>query len=205
MQKLTLRQNQILQFIQQQIESTGFPPTRVEIAQAFGFHSPNAAEQHLKALARKKAIELIQGTSRGIRLVKNSSALKSGLPVIGAVAAGQPILAEEYIEDFYPLSPNLFQPSADYLLRVRGMSMSGIGILEGDLLAVHQTTEVQNGQVVVARVGNEITVKRFQQYGYEIRLLSENQEYKPIFIDLRTQIVIIEGLGVGIIRTGKPL
>lgn len=200
MNKLTPRQAEILQLIRDFIEETGLPPTRAEIAEELGFRSPNAAEDHLKALARKGVIELFPGASRGIRLVEHT-----GLPVVGRVAAGNPILAEEHIEDHYRVDPDLFRPSADYLLRVSGMSMRDAGILDGDLLAVHRTPEARNGQVVVARLHDEVTVKRFEKHRHQVRLLPENPEYTPIEVDLRHQELVIEGLGVGIIRNGAKL
>jgi repressor LexA len=195
--KLTRRQSEILAFLKSKIEETGYPPTRVEIAEEFGFKSPNAAEEHLKALAKKGAIEMVPGASRGIRL---PSTEPEGLPIIGQVAAGNPILAEENIEEFCPLPQNFFHPPADYLLRVKGMSMCNIGIMDGDLLAVHRTTEVRNGQIVVARIGEEVTVKRFQKNNLCIQLLPENEEFEPIEIDPKRQSFSIEGLSVGIIR-----
>ncbi|EIJ42008.1 SOS regulatory protein LexA [Beggiatoa alba B18LD] len=197
MEELTSRQRQVWEFIVQQIDSTRMPPTRAEITRAFGFNSPNSAEQHLQALAKKGYIELLAGSSRGIRLLKGI-----GLPVIGRVAAGQPIMAEQHVEGRYQLDESLFHPRADYLLRVQGMSMRDVGILDGDLLAVHRTEKASNGQIVVARVdGNEVTVKRFQQQAHEVRLLPENTDFEPIIVDLRTQHLVIEGLGVGIIRS----
>lgn len=195
---LTPRQSEILEFIRQHLADGGLPPTRAEIAARFGFQSPNAAEEHLKALARKGAIELVPGASRGIRLLR-----EEGLPLIGRVAAGHPILAEENIEAHYRLDPQLFQPQADYLLRVRGQSMRDAGILNGDLLAVHRTPEAANGQIVVARLDNDVTVKRLQRRGHQVRLLPENPEFEPIEIDLRRESLVIEGIGVGVIRQNK--
>lgn len=200
MQKLTARQAQILDLIRSSLERDGLPPTRAEIARQLGFRSPNAAEAHLQALARKGAIELIPGTSRGIRLCEESTEAETGLPVVGRVAAGQPILASEHVEDHYGIDPGVFHPTADYLLRVRGDSMREAGILDGDLLAVHATPEALNGQIVVARLGEEVTVKRFQRQGRKVRLLAENPEYRPIEIDLGKQELTIEGLAVGLIR-----
>lgn len=199
MQSLTPRQSQVLELIRQHIIDTGYPPTRADIAQELGFRSPNAAEEHLKALARKGAIEIIPGTSRGIRLPEN---LEAGLPVIGRVAAGNPILAEENIEDRVDMPAGFFQPRADYLLRVRGDSMINAGILDGDLLAVHKTQQATNGQIVVARIEDEVTVKRFQRTRKrdQILLLPENPAYQPIEVDLTTQAFAIEGLSVGVIR-----
>lgn len=201
MQKLTTRQQQVLDFIKEYMGSNGYPPTRVDIAKELGFRSPNAAEDHLKALARKGAIEMIPGASRGIRLPADQTAGHDDhLPIIGQVAAGAPILAVENIEDHCQIKPSFFKPSADYLLRVRGMSMKDVGILDGDLLAVHRTTEVRNGQIVVARIGDEVTVKRFHKQGRKVSLISENEDFAPIVIDLSEQELIIEGLSVGVIR-----
>jgi len=200
MHSLTPRQNQILELIRRFMTEHGMPPTRAEIARALGFRSANAAEEHLKALARKGAIELLPGASRGIRLNE-----APGIPVVGRVAAGSPILAQEHIEDHYQVDPALFHPHADYLLRVCGMSMRNAGILDGDLLAVHRTTEAANGQVVVARVQDEVTVKRFRRRGHQVELLAANPEFQDIHIDLRRQPLVIEGLGVGVIRNGTPL
>ena len=197
MDSLTPRQTQILELIRSHMARFGCPPTRVEIRDALGFRSPNAAEDHLKALARKGAIELVPDVARGIRLKH------TGLPVVGRVAAGSPILAEEHIEAHYQIDPALFRPHADYLLRVRGMSMRDAGILNDDLLAVHRTPEAANGQIVVARLEDEVTVKRFQRRGSQVRLLPENPEFEPIEIDLRRQALVIEGVGVGVIRATK--
>ena len=200
MQKLTARQQQVLSFIREYMSSNGYPPTRVDIARELGFRSPNAAEDHLKALARKGAIEMIPGASRGIRLPADEDAPDDSLPVIGQVAAGAPILALENIENHCKIDPAFFSPRADYLLRVRGMSMKDIGILDGDLLAVHRTSEARNGQVVVARIDDEVTVKRFHKQGRKVSLIAENPEFAPIEIDLGEQELIIEGLSVGVIR-----
>ncbi len=199
---LTKRQQQIYDLIKTKIQDTGMPPTRAEIANFFGFKSANAAEEHLKALAKKGYIEMLAGTSRGIRLVEEMLEAE-GLPLIGRVAAGEPILAQEHIEEHYKMDGNLFHPAADYLLRVNGESMKDIGILDGDLLAVHQTTEVQNGQVVVARVENDVTVKRFKREGDVVYLHAENEEFSPIKVDLANQEFNIEGIAVGIIRSGR--
>ena len=197
MDNLTPRQAEILDLIRQHIRDTGYPPTRAYIANELGFRSPNAAEEHLKALARKGAIEIIPGTSRGIRLPTDS-----GLPIVGRVAAGSPILAEEHIEDRIDMPVGFFRPRADYLLRVNGDSMCETGILDGDLLAVHKTSEANNGQIVVARIEDEVTVKRFQRTRNrsKIVLLPENRHYSPIEVDLRKQNFCIEGLSVGVIR-----
>lgn len=197
MRDLTARQEEILALIREWIETTGLPPTRAEIAERFGFSSPNAAEQHLKGLARKGVLELVPGTSRGIRLPGGG-----GLPLVGRVAAGSPLLAQEHIERHVQVEAALFAPRADYLLRVRGMSMKDVGILDGDLLAVHACREATNGQIVVARIGDEVTVKRFQRRGKRVQLLAENPEFAPIVIDLDKpdQEFAIEGLSVGVIR-----
>lgn len=203
MKPLTKRQQQIYDLIKEQISSTGIPPTRAEIAKQFGFRSANAAEEHLKALARKGAIEMIAGSSRGIRLLLEEPNLNEGLPLIGRVAAGSPILAQEHVEGHYQIDPFLFKPTADFLLRVNGMSMKDVGILDGDLLAVHKTKEARNGQVVVARIGDEVTVKRLQRKGSKVRLLAENPDFSPIDVDLKNQDFEIEGLAVGVIRNGS--
>jgi repressor LexA len=200
MTHLTERQAQILQLIRELVETTGIPPTRAEIARILGFRSPNAAEEHLRALERKGVIEILPGASRGIRLKESL-----GIPVIGRVAAGSPILAEQHIEGRYHLDRSLFQPPADYLLRVRGMSMRDAGILDGDLLAVHRVSEARNGQIVVARLQDEVTVKRFRRRGHEVLLLPENPDFQPIRVDLRRESLAIEGRGVGLIRNGKIL
>lgn len=197
--KLTARQQQILNLIRRHIDDTGYPPTRQEIAESLGFRSANAAEDHLKALAKKGAIEMISGASRGIRIIGEEH---PGLPLVGRVAAGNPILAEENIEDYLTIADNLFHPVADYLLRVSGMSMKNIGIMDGDLLAVHKTATANNGQIVVARIDEEVTVKRLRtgRKKHEIALLPENDEFEPILVDLREREFAIEGLGVGVIR-----
>lgn len=197
MNKLTTRQNEILDFIKSYIDDTGYPPTRKDIANQLGFKSNNAAEEHLKALARKGAIEMIPGTSRGIKLP-----VSDGIPIVGRVAAGSPILAAEHIEDYCELPATFFTPDADYLLQVRGDSMIECGILDGDLLAVHKTRQVNNDDIVVARIEDEVTVKRLKKSRsrYLITLLPENRDYSPIEVDLRYQEFAIEGLGVGIIR-----
>ncbi|MDX1513296.1 MAG: transcriptional repressor LexA [Gammaproteobacteria bacterium] len=195
---LTARQREILEFIRGFMEIEGFPPTRAEIAHALGFRSANAAEDHLKALERKGAIEILAGTSRGIRLINESD--EDGLPVVGRVAAGHPVLAEQHIERHYRIDPKLFRPRAHYLLRVKGMSMRDAGLLEGDLLAVHRTGQAENGQIVVARLEDEVTVKRFRRRGNVVRLLPENPEFEPIVVDLRRRDLVVEGIGVGVIR-----
>ncbi len=194
---LTARQAQVLDLVRQYISDTGYPPTRADIARELGFRSANAAEEHLKALARKGAIEMIPGTSRGIRLPE-----ENGLPIVGRVAAGSPILAAEHIEDRVDVPPNFFQPRADYMLRVQGDSMRDVGIMDGDLLAVHRTAEARNGEIVVVRIEDEVTVKRLQRTRQrnKLVLLPENPDFQPIEVDLREQEVQIEGLGVGVLR-----
>jgi len=199
---LTNRQQQIFDLIKETISDTGMPPTRAEIATFFGFKSANAAEEHLKALAKKGYIEMLPGTSRGIRLAEQFIETE-GLPLIGQVAAGEPILAQEHVEDHYKMDGNLFHPAADYLLRVNGESMKDIGILDGDLLAVHQTTDVQNGQVIVARVENDVTVKRFKRDGNVVYLHAENEDFAAIKVDLTCQEFNVEGIAVGVIRNGN--
>ena len=199
MNKLTQRQSEVLGFIKNHIDETGYPPTRADIAKELGFKSANASEEHLKALAKKGAIEMIPGTSRGIKLPDNKS---DGIPIVGRVAAGNPILAEEHIDDYCELPASFFKPAADYLLEVRGDSMIEIGILDGDLLAVHRTTNVQNGDIVVARIEDEVTVKRYRRgrSKHLVTLEPENKDYSVIEVDLRDQEFNIEGLGVGILR-----
>ena len=204
METLTRRQAEILAMIRARIEQQGSPPTRAEIARHFGFRSPNAAEAHLRALARKGAIKLLDGTSRGIRLTSPRLA-QSGLPLVGRVAAGQPILAEEHLEEVYPIDAGFFKPAADYLLRVRGLSMRDAGILDGDLLAVHSTSEASNGQIVVARIDGEVTVKRFSRRGNRVKLSPENADFAAIEVDLSRQKLEIEGISVGLIRHGMAL
>ena len=197
-EELTPKQQKILNFVRKAIQKTGFPPTRIEISKAFRYSSPNAAEEHLRTLERKGVIEMTPGASRGIRLTE-----EPGLPLIGRVAAGSPILAEEHVERRCQVDPALFQPRADYLLKVRGMSMRDAGILDGDLLAVHRTREARSGQIVVARVDSDVTVKRLRRRGNTVELLPENPEFKIIVVDLREDDFAIEGLGVGVIR--QPL
>lgn len=213
--KLTERQQQILELIRSEIARSGFPPTRAEIARALGFKSANAAEDHLKALARKGAIELTAGASRGIRLVdaspaaaapapnlleQASSALAQLLvPLVGRVAAGNPILAAEHVEREIGIEPALFSQTPDYLLRVRGLSMRDAGILDGDLLAVKKSPDARNGQIVVARLGDEVTVKRFARAGKHIELLPENPDFQPIVVTAADEFSI-EGIAVGLIR-----
>ncbi len=201
---LTPRQSQILELIQDFIEETGMPPTRAEIAAELGFKSPNAAEEHLRALKRKGVIDLVPGTSRGIRL-KDSLRQQLGLPLVGRVAAGNPILAEENIEAHFRIDPALFSPKPHYLLRVQGMSMRDVGILDGDLVAVHRTPEVRSRQIVVARLEDEVTVKRYRQEGKTVWLMPENVDFAPIRVNLDEQPLMIEGVVVGVIRDGVPL
>jgi repressor LexA len=209
MDALTERQSEILKLIRELTEVSGFPPTRAEIAERMGFRSVNAAEQHLRALEKKGAIDISSGASRGIRVRDARPGSRAGrlmeLPVIGRVAAGSPMLAEEHVQGRYQVDPNLFTPRADYLLRVRGMSMRDAGILEGDLLAVHRTQEARTGQVVVARLADEVTVKRFRRRGHAVQLLPENPDFEPIEVDLRNEPLVIEGIAVGVIRNGKGL
>jgi len=199
MRDLTPRQKQILFLVQKVIHDTGMPPTRAEIARTLKFRSANAAEEHLRALERKGVIELLPGTSRGIRL-KDSMREQLGLPLVGRVAAGKPLLAEEHIEARYQIDPALFKKQPHFLLRVQGMSMRDAGILDGDLVAVHRTPEIRNRQIVVARLENEVTVKRYRQEGHHVWLLPENPEFLPIQVDLREQTLTIEGVVVGIVR-----
>jgi repressor LexA len=197
---LTARQEEILNLIKTNIRATGYPPTRAEIANELGFKSPNAAEEHLRALAKKGVIEMIKGTSRGIRLLDEE---QNGLPLVGRVAAGEAILAIENIEDYVDVTPDIFYPKADFFLKVQGASMQNIGIMDGDLLAVHKTNMAENGEIVVARIEDEVTVKRIitNSVAHEIKLMPENDDFKPINVDLRTQNFSIEGISVGILRT----
>ncbi|GAB3553359.1 transcriptional repressor LexA [Noviherbaspirillum agri] len=216
--KLTARQEQILNLIREAIENTGFPPTRAEIAAELGFRSANAAEEHLQALARKGAIEISPGTSRGIRLrdmhangassrsatrqmaLPHASLMQLSLPLVGRVAAGSPILAQEHIEATYSVDPSLFSAKPDYLLKVRGLSMRDVGILDGDLLAVKKTDNAKNGQIVVARLGDDVTVKRYKKSGSIIELLPENPDFEPIRVDANEDSFALEGLAVGLLR-----
>jgi len=229
MRELTPRQLEILELIKRHLATTGFPPTRAEIAAELGFRSANAAEEHLKALARKGVIELTSGASRGIRLVLLPSAAPAApaggrqprrqganvlgnaisavqvaltLPLVGRVSAGSPILAEEHVEASYAIDPDLFSARPDYLLRVRGLSMKDAGILDGDLLAVKKASEARNGQIVVARLGSEVTVKRFRRHANRamIELLPENPDFEPIVVDSRSEEFALEGIGIGLIR-----
>ncbi|MEZ5661728.1 MAG: transcriptional repressor LexA [Burkholderiaceae bacterium] len=215
MRALTARQQEILALIKRHISETGFPPTRAEIARELGFRSPNAAEEHLKALARKGVIELTSGASRGIRLkmlgdeadghAPSAVQIALSLPLVGRVAAGSPILAQEHIEASYAIDPSLFAASPDYLLKVRGMSMRDAGILDGDLLAVKRGNEARNGQIVVARVGDEVTVKRWRRQGHQVELIPENPDFKTLVVDTRRDDFALEGIGVGLLRTGHSL
>lgn len=216
--KLTARQEQILKLIKEAIENTGFPPTRAEIASELGFRSANAAEEHLQALARKGAIEISPGTSRGIRLrdmatggrqnqfaaqqmsLPHQSLMQLSLPLVGRVAAGSPILAQEHIETTYNVDPSLFSAKPDYLLKVRGLSMRDVGILDGDLLAVKKTDVAKNGQIVVARLGDDVTVKRYKKTGAIIELLPENPDFEPIRVESSQDNFALEGLAVGLLR-----
>ena len=215
MSELTPRQAEVLSFIRECIEDSGMPPTRAEIAARLGFRSANAAEEHLRALQRKEAIELVPGASRGIQLkgeyrVEHKAESRAadeelaGLPLVGRVAAGNPILAEEHIEDHVRIDPSMFNPVPHYLLRVEGMSMKDVGIFDGDLVAVHRTPEVRNRQIVVARLEDEVTVKRYRQEGKTVWLLPENEEFKPIEVNLEHQHLMIEGVVVGLLRNGIP-
>ena len=202
---LTARQSEILEFIRHSLMEAGAPPTREEISRAFGFRSLNAAEQHLQALQKKGLIELVSGTSRGIRLKETLLELKQtsaefGLPLVGKVAAGSPILAQENVLKHPAIDPLMFKPRADYLLEVRGMSMRDAGILDGDWLAVHKQATAHTGQVVVARLGDEVTVKRLRLRGQRAELIAENPDYKPIVVDMRRDPLSIEGIAVGVIR-----
>ena len=209
MLKLTPRQEQILNLIRDAIENTGFPPTRAEIANELGFKSANAAEEHLQALARKGAIEISPGTSRGIRLVGASveampavpAALMMSLPLVGRVAAGSPILAQEHVEATYSVDPAMFSAKPDFLLKVRGESMRDAGIMDGDLLAVKKIDSAKNGQIVVARLGQEVTVKRYKKTGDLIELFPENPDFKVIRVDPSEDDFALEGLAVGLMRT----
>jgi repressor LexA len=213
MQILTERQNEILRFIAKHIEDTGFPPTRLEICSALGFKSPNAAETHLKALAKKGAISMVPGASRSIRLITNlvtraqNLAEQLSIPLVGRVAAGSPILAQEHLEAQYQIDPQLFPMAPDYLLKVRGMSMRNAGILHDDLLAVKRLSgglsETRDGQIVVARLEEDVTVKRFKRDGKKIVLLPENPDFEPIVVDPSQDFLAIEGLAVGVIRNPR--
>ena len=202
MSDLTPRQTEVLRLIQRALMETGMPPTRAEIARELGFRSANAAEEHLRALARKGVIALMPGTSRGIQL-KDTLREQMGLPLIGRVAAGKPIFSEENFQARLQIDPAVFQPKPHYLLQVTGMSMKDAGILDGDLVAVHRTPEVRSRQIVVARLDNEVTVKRYKQEGSVVWLLPENADFEPIKVNLKEQPLLIEGIVVGIVRRGK--
>lgn len=203
---LTRRQQEVLDFICETLDTLGYPPTRAEIARALGFRSANAAEEHLRALKRKGVIEMIAGASRGIRIIKRNEASSADtLAIVGQVAAGSPILATEHVDRYCPLSPDFFSPRADYLLRVKGVSMQDVGILDGDLLAVHKTQDIHNGQIVVARLGDDVTVKRFERQGNHVRLIAENPDFAPIEVDVTRDALEIEGIGVGVIRGDQGL
>lgn len=207
MKKLTARQQQILELISQAIEQTGFPPTRAEIANKLGFRSVNAAEEHLQALARKGVIEMTPGIARGIRLPQTSREVAADfpqrylVPLVGRVAAGSPILAQEHVESEFSLDSTLFSERPDFLLKVRGLSMRDIGILEGDLIAVKKAETAREGQIVVARLGDEVTVKRFRKAGRNIELHSENPDFKPIVVHSGTDDFSLEGVVVGLVRS----
>ena len=218
--KLTDRQQQILDLVQSAIERTGAPPTRAEIAAELGFRSPNAAEEHLQALARKGVIELVGGTSRGIRLRAETLRLVNeargkqfslpglaqlALPLVGRVAAGSPILAQEHIDQTYFVEASMFARKPDYLLRVRGMSMRDAGIMDGDLLAVQKSKEAKNGQIVVARLGDEVTVKRFKRGRHGIELIPENPDFETIHVSTSETQFELEGLAVGLIRNNMMM
>lgn len=200
MLKLTVRQNEVLACIKSYIDQTGFPPTRADIARELGFRSANAAEDHLKALARKGVIEIISGASRGIRLLTEMEPTPEGLPIVGKVAAGSPILAEQHIESYANIGANFFYPPANYLLKVQGESMIDAGIFDGDLVAVKQRQDISNGQIVVARLNDEVTVKRYRRESNEVMLIAENPDFDPIKVDENSGEFAIEGIVVGVIR-----
>jgi repressor LexA len=213
--KLTARQQQVFELIQRAIERTGFPPTRAEIAAELGFSSANSAEEHLRALARKGVIELAAGASRGIRLVSgledsphqftlpHQSIMQLSLPLVGRVAAGSPILAQEHISQHYSFDPALFSSKPDYLLKVRGLSMRDAGIFDGDLLAVQKKSEAKDGQIVVARIGDDVTVKRWKRHRDGVELIAENPDYENIFVKSGSAEFALEGIAVGLIRSGE--
>jgi len=221
--KLTARQQQVLDLVQSAIERAGAPPTRAEIAAELGFRSANAAEEHLQALARKGVIELVGGTSRGIRLQSDTlralnisrnrqfslplpGIAQLTLPLVGRVAAGSPILAQEHIDQTYVLEASMFPRRPDYLLKVRGMSMRDAGIIDGDLLAVQKTSSARSGQIIVARIDDEVTVKRLHRSGPRVELLPENPDFEPIVVSGRGgQGFAIEGIAVGLIRNNMML
>lgn len=205
MENLTPRQQEILDFLKDWIAENSMPPTRAEMCAALGFRSPNAAEEHLRTLERKGAIEMLAGSSRGIRILNGEDDAANdeeyGLPLIGKVAAGAPILAQENIMGRYPVSPLMFKPRADYLLRVAGMSMKDVGIMDGDWLAVHKTNQARNGQIVVARIDGDATVKRLKLKGKTAYLIAENPDFLPIVLNLDKDSLEVEGLVVGVVRT----
>ncbi|MFM0505900.1 transcriptional repressor LexA [Paraburkholderia caffeinilytica] len=215
MTKLTARQQQVFDLIRRAIERTGFPPTRAEIAAELGFSSANSAEEHLRALARKGVIELAAGASRGIRLLggsedspyqftlPHSSIMQLSLPLIGRVAAGSPILAQEHISQHYACDPALFSSKPDYLLKVRGLSMRDAGIFDGDLLAVQKKSEAKDGQIIIARLGDDVTVKRLKRRPNGIELIAENPDYDNIFVETGSAEFALEGIAVGLIRPGE--
>jgi len=204
MQSLTPRQSEVLALIRDHLAHYGMPPTRAEIAQELGFRSANAADDHLKALARKGAIMLTPGASRGVRVL-NNWVTAHRLPIVGRVAAGSPIFCEQHIDEHIDIDPMVFRPKADYLLRVKGSSMRDAGILDMDLLAVHRTRQVNNGRIVVARINDEVTVKRFLRHGRQVELRPENPDFPVITVDLKSEQFEIEGIGVGVMRNGSPL
>jgi repressor LexA len=218
--KLTARQQQVFELIQRAIDRTGFPPTRAEIAAELGFSSANSAEEHLRALARKGVIELAAGSSRGIRLLSpqadeplrdephqftlpHASIMQLSLPLVGRVAAGSPILAQEHISQHYACDPALFSSRPDYLLKVRGLSMRDAGILDGDLLAVQKRNEAKDGQIVIARLGDDVTVKRWKRHRDGVELIAENPDYENIFVRSGSADFALEGIAVGLIRSGE--
>ncbi|MBB5459423.1 repressor LexA [Paraburkholderia sp. Clong3] len=215
MTKLTARQQQVFDLIRRAIERTGFPPTRAEIAAELGFSSANSAEEHLRALARKGVIELAAGASRGIRLLSgqedapyqftlpHAGLMQLSLPLIGRVAAGSPILAQEHISQHYACDPALFSSKPDYLLKVRGLSMRDAGILDGDLLAVQKRTEAKDGQIIIARLGDDVTVKRLKRRPNGIELIAENPDYDNIFVESGSADFALEGIAVGLIRPSE--
>jgi len=204
---LTARQQKVLDWIRRHLESTGMPPTRAEIAAGLGFRTASSAEDHLRALARKGVLQMTPGASRGLRLREMPELPGTGLPLVGRVAAGSPVLAAEHIEARVRLDPAFFTPRADYLLRVRGQSMKDAGILDGDFLAVHRSSEARSGQIVVARLagrsGDEVTVKRLKRRGGQLLLVAENPDYAPIIVDPKEAAFAIEGVVVGLVRNGK--
>lgn len=203
--RLTARQRQVLEWIRSFIEANGMPPTRAEIAAGLGFSTPSSAEDHLQALAKKGALEIVAGASRGLKLKQlPGEPVQGTLPLVGHVAAGSPILAVENVVARYRIDPELFASRADYLLRVRGTSMRDAGILDGDLLAVRKTADARPGQIIVARVEDEVTVKRFRRRGREIVLEPENPEFEPIVVDPKKSAFAIEGIAVGLVRGVKP-